>query len=139
MIGFRSDICAEVGRAMLDRFHIIKHPLGGSDVYDSSGKQVGYSLPSVFGDGEDFYDMDGNPVGQSFDDSYGMSDFIGVRNGSYGCMDQEIIMGRNAWLHGDPYQKEDSGLNGLGGMYDFGSNDDDFGSEPGMDDSGLDG
>ena len=100
----------------MDRFHVIKHPLGGSDVYDSSGKQVGYSLPSVFGDGEDFYDMDGNPVGQSFDDSYGMSDFIGVGNGSYGYMDQEIIMGRNAWLHVDPFQREEeTDTDGLSG------------------------
>ena len=52
----------------MDRFHVIRHPLGGSDIFDESGKQVGYSLPSVLGGGEDFYDMDGNPVGQSFDD-----------------------------------------------------------------------
>ena len=92
----------------MDRFHVIRHPLGGSDIYDSSGKQVGYSLPSVFGDGEDFYDMGGNPVGQSFDDSYGMSDFLGMGNGTYGYMDQEIVMGRNAWLHGNPFKKEEN-------------------------------
>ena len=49
----------------MDRFHVIKHPLGGSDVYDSEGKQVGYSLPAIIGEGEDFYDMQGNPVGMS--------------------------------------------------------------------------
>ena len=98
----------------MDRFHVIKHALGGSDIYDSSGKQVGYSLPSVFGDGEDFYDMDGNPVGLSFDDKYGMSDFMGFGNGTYGYMDQEILMGRNAWLHGNPFEKEeDPGLDDL--------------------------
>ena len=91
----------------MDRFHVIKHPLGGSDVFDSNGKQVGYSLPAMIGEGEDFYDMQGNPVGMSFDDKYGMSDFMGTGNGSYGYMDLEILMGRNAWLHGDPFRKED--------------------------------
>ncbi len=101
----------------MDRFHIIKHPLGGSDVYDSSGKQIGYSLPGVLGDGEDFYDMEGNPVGMSFDDQYGMSDFIGTGNDTYGYMDQEILMGRNAWLNGNPFQQEDNpGLDDLNGL-----------------------
>lgn len=91
----------------MDRFHLIRHPLGGSDVYDSSGKQVGYSLPSVFGDGEDFYDMDGNPVGQSFESVFGGEGFMGMGNGSAGYMDEEILMGRNAWLNGDPFGKEE--------------------------------
>ncbi len=122
----------------MDRFHVIRHPLGGSDIYDASGKQVGYSLPSVLGGGEDFYDMDGNPVGQSFDDAYGMADFIGVGNDSYGYMDQEIIMGRNAWLHGDPFQREEEpGLDGLGGPDPFGAGDG-FDSGPDWGDGGLD-
>ena len=92
----------------MDRYHVIRHPLGGSDIYDSDGKQVGYSLPGILGDGEDFYDMNSNAVGQSFDDGYGMSDFIGFGNDSYGVMDQEIMMGRNAWLNGDPFRQEES-------------------------------
>ena len=92
---------------MDNRYHIIKGVFGGSDVYDSEGKQVGYSLPGVLGGGEDFYDMNGNPVGQTFDDEYGMSDFIGLGNNTYGVMDQEIMMGRNAWLNGDPFGKEE--------------------------------
>lgn len=123
----------------MDRFHVIRHPLGGSDIYDSSGKQVGYSLPSVFGDGEDFYDMDDNPVGQSFDDNYGMSDFLGMGNGVYGYMDQEILMGRNAWLHGDPFEKEEESdlPDGFIGFDSFDSGD---GFGPGQDwgDGGLD-
>ena len=91
----------------MDRFHVIKHPLGGSDVFDSEGKQVGYSLPAAFGEGEDFYDMEGNPVGMTIDDRDGMSDFMGTGNGSYGFMDQEILMGRNAWLHGNPFEKDE--------------------------------
>ena len=91
----------------MDRFHVIRHPLGGSDVFDSEGKQVGYSLPAAFGDGEDLYDMQGNPVGMSFDDKYGMSDFMGTGNGSYGYMDQEILMGRNAWINGNPFEKDE--------------------------------
>lgn len=87
----------------MKRYHVIKGALGGSDVYDENGQQVGYSLPSVFGDGEDFYDMQGNPVGMSFDDQYGMADFMGTRDGSYGYLDQEILMGRNAWMNGDPF------------------------------------
>ena len=92
----------------MDRYHIIKGVFGGSDVYDSEGKQVGYSLPSVLGGGEDFYDMNGNPVGQTFDDEHGMSDFVGFGNNSYGVMDQEIMMGRNAWLNGDPFRQEEN-------------------------------
>ena len=129
----------------MDRFHVIRHPLGGSDIFDSSGKQVGYSLPSVFGDGEDFYDLDGNPVGQSFDDSHGMSDFLGVGNGTYGYMDQEILMGRNAWLHGNPFEKEEEpDMPGLGEMPGTDSFDgdfdpgDSFGSGPDGGDSGPD-
>ena len=106
----------------MDRFHVIKHPLGGSDVFNAEGKQVGYSLPSIFGDGEDFYDMDGNPVGQSFDDRYGTSDFLGIGNSTYGYMDQEIIMGRNAWLHGDPFGKKEEPE--FSGVEDFDSPDD---------------
>lgn len=89
----------------MKKYHMIKGVLGGSDVYDENGHQVGYSLPSVFGDGEDFDDMQRNPVGMSFDDKYGMADFIGTGNGSYGYMDQEILMGQNAYLHGDPFSK----------------------------------
>ena len=64
--------CDESEQQMsMKRYHVIKSILGGSDVYDEDGKQVGYSLPGVFGDGEDFYDMEGNPVGQSFDTEYG--------------------------------------------------------------------
>ena len=55
----------------MKRYHLIRGVLGGSDVYDESGQQVGYSLPSILGDGEDFYDMEGNPVGQSFDSAFG--------------------------------------------------------------------
>jgi len=98
----------------VDRFHVIKHPLGGSDVYDSEGKQVGYSLPAIIGEGEDFYDMQGNPVGMSFDDKYGMSDFMGNANGSYGYLDQEVLMGRNAWLHGNPFEKDEPELPSFG-------------------------
>ena len=113
----------------MDRFHVIRHPLGGSDVYDSSGKQVGYSLPSVLGGGEDFYDMAGNPVGQTFDDEFGGADFIGVGNDSCGYMDQEIVMGRNGWLHGDPFeQKQEPDYSGLGDM------DNSFGDIDGRDD-----
>ena len=91
----------------MKRYQVIKNVLGGSDVFDENGQQVGYSLPGVFGDGEDFFDMSGRPVGQSFDDGYGMSDFVGVGNDSYGVMDQEIMMGRNAWMNGDPFEQED--------------------------------
>ena len=90
----------------MKRYHLIRGVLGGSDVYDESGRQVGYSLPSVLGDGEDFYDMEGNPVGMSFDDESG-GDFMGVGNGSYGMLDREILMGRNAWLNGDPFAKQE--------------------------------
>ena len=93
----------------MDRYHIIRHPLGGSDIYDENGNRVGYSLPSILGGGEDFYDMNGTPVGQSFDDEYGMSDFIGTDNNTYGVLDQEILMGRNAWLNGDPFREENTG------------------------------
>lgn len=93
----------------MDRYHLIRHPLGGSDVYDSMGNQVGYSLPSILGDGEDFYDMEGNPVGQSFDSVFGGEGFMGMGDGhgSYGFMDEEIMMGRNAWLNGELFKKEE--------------------------------
>ena len=99
----------------MKRYHLIKGVLGGSDVYDENGRQVRYSLPSILGDGEDFYDMEGNAVGMSFDDEYG-GDFVGVGNDSYGLMDQEILMGQNAWLHGDPFAKEEEP--GMPGMDD---------------------
>lgn len=96
--------CDESEQQMsMKRYHVIKSILGGSDVYDEDGKQVGYSLPGVFGDGEDFYDMEGNPVGQSFDTEYG-ADFVGME--ANGFLDREILMGRNAWLDGDPFQRE---------------------------------
>ncbi|MCR5566467.1 MAG: hypothetical protein K6F61_06415 [Clostridiales bacterium] len=109
----------------MKRYHVIKSVLGGSDVYDENGNQVGYSLPSVLGGGEDFYDMQGNPVGQTFDDEYGMADFLGVGNNTYGVMDNEILMGRNAWLNGDPFEQTDA-------PDGFGAGDD-FGSDPGWD------
>ena len=115
----------------MDRFHVIKHPLGGSDIFDESGKQVGYSLPSFFADGEDFYDMEGNPVGMSFDDKYGTADFLGTGNGSYGYLDQEILMGRNAWVNGNPFAKEDNP--GLDDLDSFGGFDAGDGADSGMD------
>ena len=111
----------------MDRYHLIRHPLGGSDVYDESGKQVGYSLPAVIGGGEDFYDMDGNPVGQSFDSAFSGEGFLGSGNGSYGFMDEEILMSRNAWLHGNPFEKEENP--GLDDLDRFGVDDgQDFGN-----------
>lgn len=100
----------------MKRYHLIRGVLGGSDVYDESGQQVGYSLPSILGDGENFYDMEGNPVGQSFDSAFGGEGFMGMGDGhgSYGFMDEEILMGRNAWLDGDPFAKEEEpGMPGL--------------------------
>ena len=93
----------------MKRYHLIKGVFGGSDVYDENGNQVGYSLPSVLGDGEDFFDMNGNPAGQSFDDQYGMADFVGFGNDSYGVMDREIMMGQDAWLNGDPFSDPGEG------------------------------
>ena len=90
----------------MKRYHLVRSILGGSDVYDESGNKVGYSLPSILGDGEDFYDMDGNPVGQSYDSILGEEDFSGPD--AFGYMDDEIMMGHNAWLHGDPFKKSDS-------------------------------
>ena len=87
----------------MDMYQIIRNPLGGSTVYDSGGNQVGYSLPGIPGGGEIFYDMEGNPVGQSFDDQSGISNFMGMGNESYGYLDQEILMGRNGWIEGDPF------------------------------------
>lgn len=115
----------------MERFHLIRRVLGGSDVYDEQGNQVGYSLPSILGDGEDFYDMDGKPVGQSFESVFGGEGFSGMGNGSFGYMDEEIIMGRNAWLHGNPFEKEEDpgpDLPDPFGSFDAGN---DFGSDPG--------
>ena len=111
----------------MERFHLVRRVLGGSDVYDENGNQVGYSLPSILGDGEDFYDMDGRPVGQSFDSTFGGEGFSGVGNGSFGYIDEEIIVGRNAWLHGNPFEKEEE------------PSIPDFGADPSFDaDHGLD-
>ena len=85
----------------MEKYHLQKSVFGGSDVYDSDGNQVGYSLPSILGDGEDFYKMDGTPVGQSFDSALGGEYFSGPN--SYGFMDQETMMGRKAYLQGDPF------------------------------------
>ena len=88
----------------MDRFHMIRHPLGGSDIYDENGNQVGYSLPAIIGSGEDFYDMDGNPVGQSFESAFGGEWFSGPD--ACGFLDKEFMMGQNAWLNGDPFGQE---------------------------------
>ena len=100
----------------MKRYHLIRSVAGGSDVYDEEGRQVGYSLPAVIGGGEDFYDMQGNPVGQSFDSAFGGEAFTGFGDGSHGFMDGEILMGRNAWLEGDPFGRpEEPGFPGDGG------------------------
>ena len=93
----------------MGRFFLVRGALGGSDVYDENGNHVGYSLPGVLGDGEDFFDMDGNCVGQSFESAFGGEAFTGLGNASFGFMDEEIAMGRNAWLHGNPFAKEGKG------------------------------
>ena len=48
-------------------------------------------------------------------------------------MDEEILMGRNAWLHGNPFEKEENP--GLDDMDSFGSFEagNDFGQDPGED------
>ena len=89
----------------MERYRIIKSVFGGSNVYDSNGNQVGYSLPSILGDGEDFYDMSGNPVGQSFESVFGGEWFSGQK--AHGFMDQEFMMGQNAYLDGDPFKQDD--------------------------------
>ena len=90
----------------MNRFFLVRSVLGGSEVYDESGNRVGYSLPGITGDGEDFYDANGNFVGQSFEAAFGGEYFAGP--GGSGFMDEEIMMGRNAWLDGDPFGQEDS-------------------------------
>lgn len=86
---------------IMKRYRLIRNVMGGSEVYDDEGNQVGYSLPSILGGGEDFYDMNGNPAGQSFDDIYG-ANFI--ESDTYGFIDKEISMGQNVYLHGDPFK-----------------------------------
>ena len=88
----------------MERYHIIKSVFGGSDIYDSSGNQVGYSLPGILGDGEDFYKMDGTPIGQSYHSVLGHEYFSGPK--AYGFIDQEILMDRNAYLQGVPFEQE---------------------------------
>ncbi len=92
----------------MNRYHLVRSALGGSDVYDESGNHVGYSLPSVIGDGEDFFDMNGNLVGQSYESVFGGEGFSGPD--AFGYMDKEILMGRNAWLHGDPFRDSEAGF-----------------------------
>lgn len=117
----------------MERFHLIRSVLGGSEVFDEQGNQVGYSLPSILGDGEDFFDMNGNCVGQSFESAFGGEGFSGLGNGSFGYMDEEIIMGRNAWLHGNPFEKEeDPGLVDPDPFSSFDAGND-FGPDPGVD------
>ena len=89
---------------LLGNYLMLKNVFGGSDVYDSCGKQVGYSMPGVLGDGEDFYDMSGNLVGQSYKSPFGGEWFSGPK--AHGFMDQEFMMGQNAYLDGDPFGQE---------------------------------
>ena len=97
----------------MKRYHLIKGVLGGSDVYDENGRQVGYSLPSILGDGEDFYDMEGNAVGMSFDDEYGGA-FVGVGNDSYGCGQEDPGADGCAARGGEKYPAEFPGPAGGG-------------------------
>ncbi len=116
----------------MNRFHLIRSALGGSDVYDENGNRVGYSLPSVLGDGEDFYDLDGRCVGQSFESAFGGGEFFaGLGNDGAGFMDEEILMGRNAWLNGNPFGREENpGLDDLD-PFDAPDAGADFGDDPG--------
>ena len=93
----------------MERYHLIKSVLGGSDVYDENGQQVGYSLPAYIGKGEDFYDMNGNPLGQSFEGAFGGMFYSG-ENGSHGFLDEEIMMGQNIWMHGNMGEKQEPDL-----------------------------
>ena len=113
----------------MERYHIIKSVFGGSDVYDSDGNKVGYSLPSILGGGEDFYDMDGNPIGQSFDGAFGGEFFSGPE--SSGFLDEEFLMGQNLYTHGDPFKKTDSFSDDFDSDmgFDFDSDNGDFGLE----------
>ncbi len=122
----------------MERYRLIRKVFGGSDVFDSTGKKVAYSLPSILGDGEDFYDMDGNPLGQSFDSVFGGESFTST-DGSYGFMDEQIMMGRNLYLHGGlknkteavPWEKRCQGAttNDEIGLYDFLDIDNDIHTE----------
>ena len=91
----------------MGRYKVIKSVFGGSDVYDSNGNQVAYSLPSILGDGEDFYDMDGNGIGQSFDSVFGGQYFVG-EDSSQGFFDEEIHGGQNLYMNGS-LEKTDGG------------------------------
>ncbi len=90
----------------MERYHIIRNVLGGSDVFDPSGNKVGYSLPSITGEGEDFFDTDGNPVGQSFNSVLGEKTFSGQE--AYGFMDDEFCMGQNMYLHVKSFANEEN-------------------------------
>ena len=116
----------------MERFHLEKSIFGGSDVYDENGNRVGYSLPGILGDGEDFYAMDGRPVGQSFESALGGEAFTGVGDGrgSFGFMDREFLMGRNAYLHGNPFGT-DGRDSGSGSPTDPWNGGTDFGPDAG--------
>ncbi len=88
----------------MERYHMIKSVFGGSEIYDDRGNQVGYSLPSILGDGEDFYDNNGNPVGQSFESAFGGEYFSG--GSASGFLDDPFMMGQNLYLDGDPFNDE---------------------------------
>lgn len=44
---------------MKKKIYSIKSTLGGRDFYDESGQRIGYSVPSITGNGEDFVWSDG--------------------------------------------------------------------------------
>ena len=46
--------------------------IGGTDHYDESGRQVGYSMEGIFG-GQDHFDAAGHHEGYSVDGLFGMS------------------------------------------------------------------
>ena len=90
----------------MKHYHLIKNVMGGSEIFDDNGNQVGYSLPSVIGEGEDFFAMDGTPVGQSFGTEGG--EFFAGPDGA-GFLDGEFLMGQNAFLDGDPFRTGEDG------------------------------
>lgn len=104
----------------MERYRIVKSIFGGSDVYDTSGKKVGYSLPSTLGDGEDYYDMSGNPIGQSFESVFGGEWFSGTA--AHGFIDQEFLMGQNAYLDKDPFEQKNDVESQETGNYSTGFN-----------------
>ena len=86
----------KVVQVSMKKYYTVESLLGGKNIYDESGKLVGYSVKSALG-GEDFYVVSGKLAGYSVDSVFGGEDYYNGSGSPAGFSTTSLFGGENIY------------------------------------------